>query len=99
MKAQVSNDRPQMTVLEKGKRFKTLKVSAKGGMQMPSHHATEETVIVVLEGAGVLNFEDGDHALQAGESIIIPAGLAHKLTVLEDFKAVVIMPITGEIEF
>ncbi len=92
-------DRPEMTPLAVGKSFKTLHVSAKAGMKMPSHHTTKEAVIVVQKGEGVLKLAAEDRSLKAGDSFIIGAGQEHSLEVKQDFEAVVTMAVDGEIEF
>ncbi len=95
----MQNDRPEMTALEKGVRFKTMEVSARAGMSMPLHHAAKETVIVVKTGEGVLQMEGKAHVLKAGDTMILPAMKKHSLQIETDFKAVIAMELEGEIQF
>lgn len=91
--------KPELNLLHTGKKLKTLQVSALGGMIMPLHHATSETVIVVQEGLAVLKMPNKDHVLEKGVSFIIPALIDHSLEVKTNFKAIAIMALDSEIEF
>lgn len=91
--------KPQMTPYDNGEVFKTLKVTAKAGMKMPSHHATNEAVIVVNTGEALLKISNETHKLIAGTSFTIPAGMAHSLEVIKDFKAFAIMTNDTAIQF
>ena len=90
---------PQLNLLETGSSLKTLQVSAMAGMNMPLHHATQETVIVVQEGTALLKMLASDHLLEKGVSIIIPALVDHSLEIKTDFKAIAITSVDSFIEF
>lgn len=92
-------NKPEMKVLAKGESFKTMRVNAKAGMQMPDHHATSEAVIVVEQGKAILKMEGEDIVLEKGKSILLPSGKDHSLKIDEDFQAVVIMDANAEIKF
>lgn len=94
-----NGDRPQMRVLEEGQYLKLIEVTAKSGMFMPEHHATAETVIMVKKGRAVLNMDDRDYNLKAGDSMILPAMKDHHLKVIDDFNAVITMALKGDIKF
>src|SRR5699024_9227276 len=91
--------KPQMTPYDNGKLFKTLKVTAKAGMKMPSHHATSEAVIVVHKGEALLKISNETHRLTAGSSFTIPKKKEHSLEVLKDFEAFAIMTNDTDIQF
>lgn len=91
--------KPELNLLQTGSSLKVLQVSALGGMVMPLHHATSETVIVVQEGMALLKMPTAEHVLEKGVSFIIPAQVDHSLEVKTDFKALAIMGIASEIEF
>lgn len=91
--------KPELTLIDKGKSFKTLQVTALAGMIMPPHHTTKEAVIVVQEGEALLKMPNVDHILKKGTSFIIPSGIEHSLEINKDFKAVAIMAVDSEIKF
>lgn len=92
-------ERPTMAPLKVGKEFKTFSVTAKKGMEMPSHISTKEAVVMVQEGKALLKMETGEHLLEKNSVFIIPQGIHHSLSILEDFKAVALMAVDSEIEF
>lgn len=91
--------KPEMIPLKNGKTLKTLKVTAKAGMEMPLHHSTREAVIVVLKGEANLKMPEETYALFAGMTFIIPAMVTHSLEIKFDFHAVAIMESNSKIEF
>lgn len=102
METQISKETqtlPQLTPLDTGEQVKAFEVTGRKGMIMPDHHSTEEAVVVVLAGAAELQFADGNHHLAKGGTFLIPGGKPHKLVLLEDFRAVVVMPLGSKIEF
>lgn len=88
-----------MSVLKTGTTHKAFLVKALAGMEMPEHHSTLEAVIIVQRGKAVLTMPDMKHVLDKGSVFIIPAGVNHTLTALQDFRAIAVMPIASEIEF
>ncbi len=94
-----NSNKPEMTPLNNGEMFKTLKITAKAGMEMPLHHSTKEAVIVVLKGEAVLKMPNGNHILAQGITFIIPPRIEHSLKINSDFHAIAIMENTSAIEF
>ncbi len=94
-----NSDKPEMTPLKNGERFKTLNITAKAGMGMPLHHSTKEAVIVVMEGESILIMPNDQHKLSRGDTFIIPKMVSHSLKVITDFHAIAIMESTSAIEF
>ena len=92
-------NKPELNLLHEGSSLKTLQVSALGGMFMPLHHATKETVIVVQQGSAILKMAKTEHVLKEGTSFIIPALVEHSLEIKTDFKAIAIMAVDSDIEF
>ncbi|NKI27051.1 cupin [Arenibacter sp. 6A1] len=90
---------PDLTHLHIGSALKVLKINATAGMGMPLHHSTKEGVIIVQQGEARLKSKNNIFFLQKGSSFLIPAGLEHSLTILKDFKAVVVMAIDSNINF
>lgn len=92
-------DKPTMNPLQKGDEFTVIRVNAKKGMKMPTHHATSEAVIIVEQGEANLQLPDNKEVLIKGKTVILPANQDHSLDIVEDFQAVVIMGAEGEIKF
>lgn len=91
--------RPQLTQLQIGTLFKTMKVTGQAGTLMPPHLSTGEAIIIVLEGEAFLKMPDAEHVLGIGSCFIIPAGKEHTLQIIKDFKAVAVMAVDSEINF
>lgn len=52
--------------------------SAAGGAKRGPHvHRGVEEVIYVVSGAGLMESESGEHAVKAGDTILVPAGELH----------------------
>ncbi|MCK0144771.1 cupin domain-containing protein [Arenibacter sp. F26102] len=92
-------NRPELTHLQVGENLKILQIKALSGTGMPKHHSTTEAVIVVLEGKAILKAKETEYLLEKGSSMLVPAGLEHSLTILEEFQAVAIMAKDANINF
>ncbi len=86
----VSN--PKVTLLEDGEKMTIKQMEANSGQLLPKHKASDESVVVVIEGECVLKFAEKDHLLTQGDSLVIPANVWHQIMVNEDFKALHVMP-------
>ena len=80
-------------------RYRILNVSIPGGQNMPSHHATSDAFVIVLEGEALLILGDETIELHAGSQQAIPSGQQHILRVVADFKACIVMEAGAEIDF
>lgn len=92
-------NKPELVTLATGASIKVLKVTGQSGLQMPLHYSTKEAVLIVQGGSALLNIDEKEHLLQAGDSFIIPARQNHNLSLKKNFKALVIMPLDSNIEF
>lgn len=54
------------------------------GAAGPVHAVTEEQVVVVLEGCAVVTAGAEEHAVQAGDSVVLPAGEERRIENRED---------------
>ena len=90
---------PKLVTKQNGASLKVLEVTGGQGMQMPLHYSTQEAVIIVREGSAVLNINNQEHPLKAGDTFVIPAMISHTLLIKSAFKAVVIMELGSKIEF
>jgi len=88
---------PQVKTLAEGKSLIAKQMSAGAGELLPQHHASLESVIVMMEGSCILHLEERDIILNPGDTFVIPAKVKHQLEAIEDFNAVHVMP--GEIKF
>ncbi|MGW8123682.1 cupin domain-containing protein [Roseivirga echinicomitans] len=93
----VSN--PKVTLIEDGKKMTIKQMEALAGQLLPRHKASDESVVVVLQGECVLKFADKDHLLSQGSSIIVPAEEWHQIKVIQDFRALHVMPKDIQFEF
>lgn len=90
---------PDLLLVATGDTLKIFEVTGTIGMEMPVHYSTEEAVVTVKQGSSKLQFDDNAWILNVGDTFLIPAGKLHSLTLLEDFKALVVMPIESDIKF
>ncbi len=91
--------KPEMSPLVVGEHTKVLQVNALAGMEIPLHHSTVETTIIVQEGKAILKMPDAEHVLAIGTVFIIPANAEHSLSVQLNFKAIAVMASNGTINF
>ncbi len=96
---QVTENKPRLEPLTKGEEFKTFSVTAEANMVMPEHISTKEATVIVQEGKAVLKIGGKEDTLSNGEVRIIPGQAVHSLSVVEDFKAIIVMAIDSNIEF
>ncbi len=66
-------------------------VKFKGEFVWHSHSDSDETFII-LDGAMIMNFVDGQVELKPGEMIVIPKGVEHKPASINGYKALLIEP-------
>lgn len=88
---------PNIKLLAKGERFEAKQMQAKAGELLPKHNASMESVLIVMEGECVLNLDETEHNLNAGDSFIVPPAIIHQIKAVSDFKAVHVM--TNDIKF
>lgn len=89
----------KVTPLKNGADFVTKRMEADSGEAFPEHTASVESVLVVTRGRCVVKFPDADHALEAGDSFVVPADVWHQVVADPDFSAVHIMPHQIRFEF
>lgn len=90
---------PELLPVATGDTLKIFEVTGTSGMEMPVHYSTEEAVVSVKQGSSKLQFEDDAVILNVGDTYLIPAGKLHSLTLLDDFRALVVMPVESDIKF
>jgi quercetin dioxygenase-like cupin family protein len=64
----------------------------RAGQGLPVHTVPVEAYLLVTEGAVRVTVGDDEHALRAGEGLVLPGGVAHALEAIEDTRAVLIRP-------
>lgn len=92
-------EKPSLTVHQKGKTMKVLEVRGSEGMNMPEHYCTGEAVLIIDRGSAVLKMLGKEHVLKQHDSVIIPQGEKHTLTITGDFQSHVVMEVDAEIKF
>ncbi len=88
MEQQMTNDR-----------YQVIKVELAAGRNMPRHHATSATLLVVESGSALLIFPGETYELGRGEHFSIPAGEQHLLKIIEDFKAYIILANGAQLQY
>lgn len=83
----------------KTKNYKVLEVSLKAGESMPLHKASSSALIINRAGKGKLTLNDQEVIIEKGNSFFIEENLPHKMEILEDFQASVILEPDGVISF
>jgi len=83
----------------RNERFKVLNVSLNLGESMPLHKATSDAYVIAKKGKGKVSFSDREVVLSQGDSLLIKAQEQHKMNILEDFSASIILEPEANIEF
>ena len=58
---------------------------------MSSHAAGGDAMVTVLEGPGEIVINDTPHTLNAGETVVIPAGAPHSVRGVTPFKMLLVV--------
>ncbi|NJO68460.1 MAG: cupin domain-containing protein [Bacteroidetes bacterium] len=61
------------------------------GEGLSTHSAPFDAMVYIVDGSASITIGDTLHELEAGESIIMPAGIPHGLQAYEAFKMMLIM--------
>ncbi|HRY31985.1 MAG TPA: cupin domain-containing protein [Bacteroidales bacterium] len=61
------------------------------GQRLSEHTAPFDAMVQVIEGSGEVVIAGQPHSLQAGESIIMPAGIPHAVNATARFKMLLTM--------
>lgn len=61
------------------------------GEQISSHASTGDAMVYCIDGAANITIGENDHALEAGQTIVMPAGIPHALTATGRFKMLLIV--------
>lgn len=62
------------------------------GTAFPTHAASLESALIMLEGSCTISFPNTEHALEAGDTFIVPVDEVHRVVGTPDFAAVHVMP-------
>lgn len=90
---------PKIETVHQGQCLKVLRVTGEAGMHMPTHHSTQEAVLICQNGSAVLNMDGKDQLITKGQSLVIPGGAVHSLSLNAGFLALVIMDTKSTIIF
>ena len=80
-------------------KYKVLNVALNVGEKMPLHEATSDAFIICKKGKGLVTFSDRRTEIVQNETLLIKAHEQHKLDILEDFSASIILENDGRINF
>jgi quercetin dioxygenase-like cupin family protein len=56
------------------------------GEGLSKHTASGDALVQVLEGRGKITLDEEEHVVEAGQSLVMPAGVPHALDADERFK-------------
>lgn len=91
--------KPKVTLISEGDELRIKRMEANAGELLPQHSASLESVLVVTEGECIFRLPDGEHLLNRGDSIVVPAQVTHQIKAVQDLKALHIMPRDIKFEF
>ena len=80
-------------------KYKVLNVILSVGEKMPLHEATSDAFLIGTKGKGRITFADRQADICQGETLLIKAHEQHKMEILEDFCACIILENDGKINF
>ena len=80
-------------------KYKVLNVELNVGEKMPLHEATSDAFIICRKGKGLITFSDRVVDIFQSETLLIKAHEQHKLEIIEDFSACIILENDGKINF
>ena len=92
-------DKPNLMKICKGNELQTYQVFGSCGDIMPHNTTDSEAVLIVVRGAASLDTPEISCIIQEGSSSILRAGKEHKLTILRDFMAIMVMERESRIDF
>lgn len=61
------------------------------GQRLSTHSAPFDAMVQVIEGSAEIVISDVSFSLGTGDSIIMPAGIPHSVTAIEQFKMILTM--------
>jgi quercetin dioxygenase-like cupin family protein len=97
-----------------GARFTTLASPSRGaaetsvwrlellpGADAPVHSVTREEIFVALDGAATATLDGVEHAVCAGDALVLPPGTGFSIAAAGDapFRAIVCLPVGGQAAF
>jgi quercetin dioxygenase-like cupin family protein len=61
------------------------------GQSLSTHSAPFDAFVQVLDGEGVITIDGKNHAVKAGEILIMPANIPHSVQAEQNFKMLLVM--------
>lgn len=62
-----------------------------GGEEISAHESSGDALVYVLDGKGRLTIDGKEHFAQAGEAMVMPAGVPHAVYAPERFKMLLVV--------
>lgn len=66
------------------------------GEEISSHDSQGDALVLALDGEGRITIDGKDHALKAGEAVVMPANIPHAVYAPERFKMLLIVIFPNE---
>lgn len=79
-------------LLQEGAVLVTKEMKGTDGTAFPTHTASVESALIMLDGAATITFPGAAHELRAGDTFVVPAGEVHQIVGRPDFTAIHVMP-------
>ncbi|WP_010541368.1 cupin domain-containing protein [Dietzia alimentaria] len=80
------------TSLGDGAQLMIKRMEGTDGTEFPSHTASLESALVLVEGSCTVTFADRVHTLHPGDTLVVPADEVHRVAGTLDFAAIHVMP-------
>jgi len=84
----------KISLFESEKMFCDVYAVSPGQEQKPHTHGDQDKFYVVLEGRGRFRLGAAEHALEAGDALVAPAGVEHGLVNDGDARLLVVVLVT-----
>lgn len=86
---------PPSSMLAKTATLEVRRLTLAKGRQIPTHHATGEITVHCLEGRIEFTADGAPHDLEAGQLLVLAAGVPHSVAGLEDSVVLVTKVLPG----
>ncbi|MCU0353303.1 MAG: cupin domain-containing protein [Cytophagales bacterium] len=79
--------------------FKVMQVTGGAGQAMPTHYASHDAFLTVLQGEVIVEMNGAEHRLKPTDTLAIPARKPHSLRSQSAFRMLVVLKADARIEF
>ena len=87
----VSQDKIKTETITDNEAVKIVLFSFDKGKELKEHSTKGDVLVTILEGSAEFQIENKSYTLNKNETLIIPAGMTHKVFAKEKFKMILII--------